>query len=701
MEIDLAEMRRAAHLSQAQLAQALELSQSQVSRYESEPDNIPVGLMRRWLAFVGQHQQAAAVLPPSPSSGVDPGQPYAELWRTFDAITRLADDLERRVGPEVAALPGLPSLPDLRALLGRHRRKPNVLFAGQTDAGKSTLINSLLGRRLLPARYQPTTRLPALLRHLDERPHWARPDERVFLVDGAADGGNVATCLSASGPAESAVLARGGAELLQRWSHGGGGELDADARRLLVVFDDAPLLQACAVLDLPGFQHDSERPDEDAKRVLDLCGFADMLVYVSSIQAFLSVLDLEYLAFYLRALPVLDPAAALDGVPAALANMLIVATHAAPHVAVEQLDTQIIAPGVARVWRQLGDTVFGERDDGLTQEQLRGRVLGFFDERAELREPLHAEFRHSLSERLPRAVAGIAAAEIEAVREAASARLAEELGVVRGILDDRDAASKAQERVLKAEAVREVARREQARELVEAIESACQDATEALGVTWAAWTSEAAIERLVRERFAGADGQREARTQAMPLVLEQVRHAQVLDDRARLEAMEPAARAALSGYELGEGPCGEEAVRRLLDVPFDQRGLFAGVLGAGLAVALGWAIGPILGIAGLFWTLLGESWESRLSRKIAGELRKGEHRQDLETQLRQLWVRRRGRAEKVLGDCEMTLQQRLRQRQELLTAAATERAPVLARMQQLEALRGVFLAMPGVTVERK
>lgn len=701
MDVDLAEMRREAHLSQAQLAEALELSQSQVSRYESEPDNIPVGLMRRWLAFVGQHQQAAAVLPPSPSGGVDPGQPYTELWRTFDAIARLADDLERRVGPEVAALPGLPSLPDLRALLGRYRRKPNVLFAGQTDAGKSTLINSLLGRRLLPARYQPTTRLPALLRHLQERPHWARPDERVFLVDQAANGGDVATCLSASGPAESAVIARGGTELLRRWSHGGEGELDAGARRLLVVFDDAPLLQACAVLDLPGFQRDSERPDEDASRALELAGFADMLVYASSIQAFLSVLDLEYLALYLRALPVLGPEAALDTVPAALGNVLIVATHAAPHVAVKQLHEQILGPGVDRVWRQLGNTAFGERDAGLKHEQLRGRVLGFFDERAELREPLHAEFRRCLAERLPRAVAGIAAAEIEAVREAASARLAEEIGVVRGMLDDLDAALKAQERSLQAEAVREVARREQARELVGAIERACQQAIAALGLTWAAWTFEAAIERLVRERFAGAGGQVEARTQALSLVLEQIRHAQVLDDRARLEAMEPAARAALRGYELGEGPSGEQAVRRLLDVPFDERGLFAGVIGAGLALALGWAIGPILGIAGLFWTLLGESWESRLSRKIAAELRGGEHREALEAQIQQLWARRQRRAEKVLRECEETLQQRLRQRQELLTAAATERAPVLARMQQLEALRGVFLAMPGVTTERK
>ena len=104
---DLVDKRRAAGLSQAELAVALGLSQSQVSRYEADQDNIPLGLLRRWLALVGRPLHAGVVSSPPTSTGVDPGRPYAELWRSFDAIEHIAVDAQRRIDSSAIALEGV------------------------------------------------------------------------------------------------------------------------------------------------------------------------------------------------------------------------------------------------------------------------------------------------------------------------------------------------------------------------------------------------------------------------------------------------------------------------------------------------------------------------------------------------------------------------------------------------------------------
>ena len=49
--IDLLHMRKQAGLTQEQVADALKLSQSQVSRYEADPDDVPVKIVRAWAAF--------------------------------------------------------------------------------------------------------------------------------------------------------------------------------------------------------------------------------------------------------------------------------------------------------------------------------------------------------------------------------------------------------------------------------------------------------------------------------------------------------------------------------------------------------------------------------------------------------------------------------------------------------------------------
>lgn len=55
-------------------------------------------------------------------------------------------------------------------------RKPHISFAGQSDTGKSTLINALLGAEKMPAKWTPTTSIVVHIKHVDDRPAFISED---------------------------------------------------------------------------------------------------------------------------------------------------------------------------------------------------------------------------------------------------------------------------------------------------------------------------------------------------------------------------------------------------------------------------------------------------------------------------------------------------------------------------------------------
>ncbi len=91
-------------------------------------------------------------------------------------------------GPLLAALAELAALgtaEDQQALAGLrarlHAARLRVLVAGEAKRGKSTLVNALLGRPVLPAGVTPLTALPTTVRH-------GRPEEvRAVFADGRAE----------------------------------------------------------------------------------------------------------------------------------------------------------------------------------------------------------------------------------------------------------------------------------------------------------------------------------------------------------------------------------------------------------------------------------------------------------------------------------------------------------------------------------
>src|SRR5579859_7215882 len=89
------------------------------------------------------------------------------------AIAGLRSRLDERLAAGARA-PAWPSAGQLRGwieVLDNEERKVRemlvvVAVVGTLKAGKSTTINALVGRELLPSRNQPMTSLPTLIRHV-------------------------------------------------------------------------------------------------------------------------------------------------------------------------------------------------------------------------------------------------------------------------------------------------------------------------------------------------------------------------------------------------------------------------------------------------------------------------------------------------------------------------------------------------------
>lgn len=698
MNIDLKALRQRAGLTQSQLAEALEHSQSQISRYEKRPDDIPFGLMQRWLAQLGVHDPAPSLIALPPALGLDVGAPYADLARHLDAIDI---QLQGALGTDVDE----DAIAELKQLLGRARNKPNLVLAGRTDAGKSTLANSLLGTRLLPNRYQPTTRLETHVRHIDDRPpHLAyttyllgkRPPPSDDLRPGQRNGplGSEPTLDGRR------ILAIGDHKSLSSWTHGdadasatdpgalGVAQLD-DAERV-VVYSDAPLLSSCQLIDLPGFRAGADAAqDDDGRSAQAASAMADAVLYASTCTSFMDPADLEYLALFMRALP----HSAQDTAP--MGNLLIVGTHAGPHVGDVDVD-QLLSGGAQTLWRHFGETLFPERDTRIEEATVRARMLPFFEEMPARRGAVHEAVGTCLREQLPAAVKAQIRRDLRGWRDRQLFAIERERSALTQARDRRIETDKARAQAARGASLREAARHEELRRLLLAMEESRTTALGGLERSWASRVDVDAIEELVRLRYQGPSSTQDARRLTLSAVVELLRHDLLRLDQEQRQRLGPLTARVLHSYALDSHADPGAAFDRLVQIPFDERGALAGGLGLLVGMALGFAGGVVLMLGGLLWSIFGESWQRRLAKRVAGKLDSSDLRQRWARGLEDLWRQREAQVRERTRAAEAKLRVSEQRLQAMLDGAEVARAEWDRRLEEVLARRGRVAAVGEV-----
>ena len=171
-----------------------------------------------------------------------------------------------------------------------------------------------------------------------------------------------------------------------------------------VVFVDAPLLNVCDIIDLPGFGTGDRVEDETmslrAKKV------ADVLIYMCIANGFMRGEDIEYLKESIQNLVVLEDKAKNDLKP--LSNLFIIASqaHTVSLGNKKELDL-ILDDGCEKLANTMPGNFWRNRKliskHEYTKEDLRSRFFTYTTDIENLRTDFNDDFRE-MAERLPKII---------------------------------------------------------------------------------------------------------------------------------------------------------------------------------------------------------------------------------------------------------------------------------------------------------
>lgn len=199
-------------------------------------------------------------------------------------------------------------------------RKPRISFAGQSDTGKSTLINALLGSESMPAKWTPTTSIVVYIKHINDRPSFIKDNVCIFRkIDGEMwNDSNLCN----EEDFNRFIITSGDYSLLESYGTHQGVKSSKKEAYSAVAFIESKILEDCDIVDLPGFAASEE--DDALHKFNTQDGMTDVLIYLSRSNGFLQDRDLDYLNICINSLRCVESS---DNEIESLENLFIIATQ--------------------------------------------------------------------------------------------------------------------------------------------------------------------------------------------------------------------------------------------------------------------------------------------------------------------------------------------------------------------------------------
>lgn len=630
--IDLQKLREKAGLTQSELGDRLQISQAQVSRYEADPDNVPYKVLDGLLRALGTSlAEESAKADPDTSARIEPGQPYAQFNRNLDLLNEYIGAAPSAVGEGKIPIKGVPTIEDLNKLLRSLRSKPNLVLMGPFDAGKSHLANSIMGANHLPSDYQPATRIQTYIRHSEDKPKWFPED--VWIMKEGFDPHHWAN----EKHCRQHRLVGGSYDTLRNYGAYGGRHANNDNVHAAMVFIDAPILRACNIIDLPGFDDD----EKDAQKAQAAAPHIDILVYLSHANSFLKAADLARLSFLLRRLPEYE--LHCSEMPT-LGNLFVVATHASPSIREDKL-APIPTKGAARLYEHLKDTVLKEREKTslrkFSHPVLEARTFTYWSETESRRKRFDQALSETISKYMPVVWEARFSQGLNEFKGYTKGSYANQIKVYERVLADIKKAE-ADHSALKKQEPEFQKKVNNKRASFDKKLTNSRIKTRELLQEQCAWATDVkAIEKLIKSKYSNKE---EAQSYATGYILELIQGK--LFQECTLLSLE-LRREVEDLVKLYDGlslalPDGAEKIP--VQIPFDTRAAWMGAVTGSVVFAAASIIGS-LGLAiglGALWmlarfALFGESWQLRLAKRIAKVLPEQNFQARFERSLDDYW----------------------------------------------------------------
>lgn len=287
-------------MTDEELAKLLQVSRQTISSYKKNPSSIPTDklialsrgtgisldlLLENTEVFqspniLHTYADRAAAVKDAISVGLENLNSIESF--VFDKKYIYASDAKEKV---------VESLRDTLRMADIQIARPCCAFMGESDTGKSTIINYMLGKNIAPAGYSPLTCSPTYYMHSTERPSFlSNPVENAVVLGRSAGSGNERFSHMRIADEEYTkpyILRTGDAEtVLRAYGTRDGAYFDDESIIIdeIVVFIEAPLLEEVSLIDYPGFGTGVER--DDVSLTMDM-STVDVLFFLSRANGFL------------------------------------------------------------------------------------------------------------------------------------------------------------------------------------------------------------------------------------------------------------------------------------------------------------------------------------------------------------------------------------------------------------------------------
>ena len=740
---ELAELRKQARLSQSDLAKHLGITQSQVSEYEKKGE-VPTQLLTRWARTLGVTLEELLPTEPIEDASFDfDANLYGTLTEDLNLLLRYIDRFPNPEQDDEKAIS--PTVLQFRDEVTALKKKPWVVVTGHFDAGKSHLCNFLLGGGKLPTGYQPVTKFPTYIHHSADRPVWVK--ESLCLMGGDFDPekwwdkehftkhrltGGSWDILEEHANLKSAGYPHNVLPTVLTSI-----EDDAQRKKTVLVFADAPLLHSCVLVDLPGYD-DKEIDQQIRAELMDQAGKqADILLYLSRVQGFLDSEDFTRLGHLLRSIPRCETPD--DSFPT-LGNLFVIASHAHPEIKTSQLN-EILEGRARKFYEHFEYTLFQDLKTRtgreITLPDFTHRFFSFWQEEPSRREKLEKELHTLLGTLMPMVVENHAGTGIAKFKEEGTIRYAQVIEKWETILREKNEGKNHLQKLKEAEPDRQK-RHKRAVETIEQKIVAFKNRD--LNYTQKVFMAETTVESLEKMIDRRYSDQKTAQELAANYVWEKIQsetarfRAELIDDLMNSieEFLQDAAKATFRNEKWGT-----------VTTPIDAKAVFLGGLaGAGTLGALGvWAAGlgnlggyiavakgasilsalgistaagtagatatvaalggPItlglglaIGAASLVWRIFAGNWKKRLAKKIKQEFEEKRALSSLESQIRILWDNTLAAFQEAADNMDTQHRNYLKEMEVTFGGPQEDLRILEQRVNRYQELKSFFSAMP-------